>query len=181
RAYPVATLNDFKRRVLEEMMMVKRMVHYVETELKTVLQSYQLQRLDSIIVNLRDEVETYYSEAEHQDVKALTDIFKRRFLNVEFNRMTHDYSTRTSFDEKLEAGYDILNFLAVLQTYPEAFTQIYHMRDSIADLYTVSQLDPYTFTYVDVKVKKKLYEKAAEELFNHLMAGITRATSLDQV
>src|SRR5690606_18009505 len=103
RAYPVATLKDFKRRVLEEMMTVKRMVHYVETELKTVLQSYQLQRLDSIIVNLRDEVETYYSEAEHQDVKALTDIFTRRFLNVEFNRMTHDYSIRTSFDEKLEA------------------------------------------------------------------------------
>src|SRR5690606_25292057 len=94
---------------------------------------------------------------------------------------THDYSTRTSFDEKLEAGYDILNFLAVLQTYPETFTQIYHMRDSIADLYTVSQLDPYTFTYVDVKVKKKLYEKAADELFNHLMTGITRATSLDQI
>lgn len=177
----VTDIASFRKRIEEERDQVDQVVQYVNEELKTVLQSFQLQKLDSIILSVKAEIDNQYEQVDDAEVQYYTSIFSKRFLNTEFNYLKRVYTASNDFEEKLAIGYDILSFLDVVQSFPEKLGSILSMRDSIAVLYTESRLDPYTFTYVDTKVKKRLYEKVAEELFLSMMEAITDTAKAEAV
>lgn len=179
--YSIASVSDFKHRVEEEMELVRKIVSDVNVELKTVLQSYQLQKLDSIILEKKGEVEEWYDHVSDPLVTPFIETFRKRFLASEFNRMKREYANSATFDDKLGWGYDILNFLGALKEFPVRLERIYSMRDSIAQAYTESKLDPYTFNYIETKVKRRLYEKAAEELFLWMMRNMAEALQVEDV
>lgn len=177
----VTNVASFRKRIEEERDQVDRVVRYVNEALKTVLQSFQLQKLDSIILNVKAEIDNQYEQIKVAEVQYYTSIFNRRFLNTEFNHLKRGYTASNDFEEKLAIGYDILSFLDVVQSFPEKLGNILSMRDSIDVLYTESRLDPYTFTYVDTKLKRRLYEKVAEELFLSMMENITDTAKAEAV
>lgn len=179
--HSITSVTDLKNRVEEEMLLVRQIVTDINVELKTVLQSYQLQKLDSIILDTKAEVEDWYDHVTDPLVTPYLEIFRRRFLTSDFNRMKREYANSSTFDDKLGAGYDILNFLGSLKEFPVRLEYIYQMRDSIAMAYTESRLDPYTFNYIDIKVKRRLYEKAAEELFLWMMKNMSEALKVEEV
>ncbi len=177
----IASIPALMQRFEEEKVLVKKIVDNINIELKTVLKSYQLQKLDSIILNTQHQVTEEYSQVSNPVVKPVIEKFKNRFLLTEFNKMTREYSISNTFEEKLATGYDILNMLNALKDFPERIEQIYVLRDSIDNLYTEKRLDPYTFTYVDIKVKKRLYEKVADELFLEMINAALEAGKIENV
>jgi hypothetical protein len=178
---PVTDITSFRKRVEEERDLVNQVVRYVNDELKSVLQSFQLQKLDSIILAVKAEIDNQYKQINNEEVQYYASIFDKRFLNTEFNHLKRGYTASNDFEEKLAIGYDILNFLDAVQSFPEKLERIVVTRDSIETLYTESRLDPYTFTYVDTKLKKRLYEKLAEELFLSMMETITETSKVETV
>ncbi|MDN4164042.1 hypothetical protein QWY31_00940 [Cytophagales bacterium LB-30] len=178
--YSLARLNT---RVREEVQMVTQLVKSANAELDKVLKSDKLEALEATLVNEKHKIDSLYqaidnSKQEASHIRA----YERTFLEGQFDELKHDYSESDNFQTKQEIAYQMLDFLETLSGIPAQLEQIYTTRDSVESAYTVSRFDPYTYTYdVETKKKKKLYEKAAEELFTALMNQAKQEKDLNKV
>lgn len=166
--YSLERLNE---RILEETLYVYALVEAANVELDKVLKSDKLDALEATLVEEKHKVDSLYQSVEgNPQIISIIRTYERTFLANQFDELKHRYSESDNFQTKQELAYQMLDFLEALSGIPTQLQQVYATRDSVEKAYTESRFDPYTYTYdVETKKKKKLYEKAAEELFAHLI------------
>jgi hypothetical protein len=182
--YSVNTIHNIKTlhaRMLEEEKLIKEIVQQCNVALDKVLKSDKLDKMETILLTAFKEVEEEYAIEEKDPAGLLIHAWRKQFLDIEFNKRKHNYTSSDNYDEKESLLYENLNFLSDLKPLPKRIQRIYEVRDSIDQLYTQSKLDPYTFNTVETKVKRKLYDKVAVELFDYLQKGLTIEKELEQL
>lgn len=177
----VNSVVALKERLKEDMTMLKLLVENVNTELDRVLKSEKLSRMETILLSTLEETKKIFSDVTEPRSKEIVQIFGSHFLDSEFNKLKHVYTSSNDYAIKEQLVYEILNFLAELKPLPSQIETIYQTRDSIEVMYTQKKLDPYTFNMVETKIKKKLHEKVVVELFEYLLNDLTREKQLQEV
>lgn len=183
-SYKVNEINNIKTlyaRMLEEEKLVREIVQQCNVALEKVLKSDKLDKMETILLTAFKEVEEAYSIENKDASDLLIKAWRKQFLDVEFNKRKHNYTSSNNYEEKESLLYENLNFLSKLKPLPERIQRIYAVKDSIDQLYTQSKLDPYTFNTVETKVKRKLYDKVAVELFDYLQKGLNTEKNLEEL
>ncbi len=165
-------------RMREEETLIREIVQQCNSALDKVLKSDKLDRMETILLTAFKEVEEEYAITHKEVSGLLIQNWRQQFLDNEFNKRKHNYTSSNSYEEKESLLYENLNFLSDLKPLPKRIQKIYYVKDSIDQLYTQSKLDPYTFNTVETKVKRKLYDKLAIELFDYLQKGLATEKEL---
>lgn len=181
RNVSINSLPDLVKRLEEDRDLMATLVRNVNRELERVVKSDKLERIENLILTSFEQTSALFAAVTDSRARKVVQQFQNQFLDNQYNRYRHAYTSENNYDQKEQTAYEIIQFLADAANLPERVEKICLMRDSIDRAYTQSKLDPYTFNVVETKVKRKLYEKVALELTDFLLADVSSETELADV
>lgn len=170
-----ATLFNLEERLRSELSFIQELHLYADRKLGEVKRSEQLAQMENMILGRKERADSVFSAATYYNpqTKRVAEAVYTSFLVNRYSLLLLEYANESGFNEKLSAGYTILNLLDVCSGLPDKLNQIYRKRDEIEEVYTVVKLDPYTFNYnFKTRKKRRLYEKGAEELFGYFISSL---------
>jgi len=114
--------------------------------------------------------------------RSIADIVYQTFVDGQVNQLERQYSQVNNFMAKQQIGdsiYAVLDTLETLHTYLDTIPKYVKLVDNT---YTEKTFDPYTFSYdFTRRVKKDLYKKAAESLYQHLLVELAQERNYHQL
>ncbi|MBK6264043.1 hypothetical protein JKA74_03255 [Marivirga sp. S37H4] len=171
--YQTFNINDIaylKLRLEEELKKVEILAWSVQEELDKSMRSQKLEQLDRNILKAKGEVDSIFQEHDTIQLSHVLGKIRKEFVERGFNQHMQHYSNAKDFDQKIEVGYEILNYLDELRNIPQRIRDIELMEEKIEEAYTTTKFDPYTFNYdFETKIKRRIYDKAAVDLYNYLI------------
>ncbi len=164
-------LNAINSYLKEENKVIDQVIAQVESELQKIKRNEDILALEEQVLNEKQLLDTLYLETNYEDeaTKRLVLDIHNRFNIVAFDSLTAYYTQLDGYVEKLNYGEVFLDFINEMKNLHEEFLKIYPNQKRIDDLYTEETFNPFTYESYDQRVKSRLYEKAAEDLFEHYM------------
>lgn len=168
--YEVNDISQLNLYIKEHLFLVDSLAIYVNSELDKTMRSMKLEQLDLNILAAKAQVDSVFQQYDSVKHKGLLDHADSEFAVRKFNHYMQEYANTDQFEAKVQLGYKIEKFLSELEAVPERISNIGSTQNQIERAYTIKKFDPYTFNYdFETKQKKRLYDKAAVDLYNYLI------------
>ncbi len=159
---------------------------FVEQQLTEVEQEGVNRALEEKISRKHRLIDTLYAQpnefTESGVYSPLYATVYRTFIAGKMNRLERHYSKAQNFIAKQQIGdsiYALLDSMEAAQPYLDVIPDYVQKVDKA---YTEKTFDPYTFSYDFTKrIKKELYEKAAGQLYRHMLSRLTEEQDYRQL
>lgn len=162
-------------------------IAYVLDELRSIEIEGVNRALEEKISRKRKQIDSLYARvgqvtSSNDAPRSIADIIYQNFVDGRVNQLERQYSQANNFIGKQQIGdsiYAVLDTLESLHTYLDTIPQLVRLVDKT---YTEKTFDPYTFSYdFTRRVKKELYEKAAERLYQHMLVQLAQKRDYRQL
>ncbi len=159
----------------------------VISELKSIEIEGVNRALEEKISQKHKQVDSLYARvgqatSANDAPRSISDIVYQNFVNGRVNQLERQYSQAENFMAKQQIGdsiYAVLDTLETLHTYLDTIPKYVRLVDNT---YTEKTFDPYTFSYdFTRRVKKDLYKRAAENLYQHLLVELAQERNYHQL
>lgn len=180
----VHNISTLSTRLTEELATMNQLYEYVQKEIHNIVQSEKLSDLESEIAEERNTLDSLFTAIHPQTDHArnMINYLHNMFAEHVFLDLQQAYASSENFSDKSDLAIEMLTVLRVLKSLPPQIIEIFEQQDIIRDAYTETKFDPYTFNH-DFKVirKRRLYDKAAVDLFNHMLNTLRTETDHKQL
>ncbi len=175
------TIESIFSKIFADRVKISNLSIYVINEIKQTQRSNQLEQLEKTINRIKHQLDSIYAYQPDNRIKPVISALENRFLVDEFNHKKQEYANAVDYEQKMTQGYGILNFTSKLSGLPDRMQLINTKRAEIEKAYTIKKFDPYTYNYdFETKTKRKIYDKAAVELYDYLLIRLQQQATLKE-
>lgn len=187
--YPVQIADSsFMHYVVDNFRMRSAMADSLAGVYRLLMESLNMEQsirsLDARITRQKQELDSIYAPGRSESLRAqLRSSIRKKFLNSHFDARYQAFLKHSGPAEDQKAtGDSILFDLQRLNDINTEILEIFDRRSMIDSLYTEYVFDPYTFNdRFPKRLKRKLYNMAAEELFTDLVEEAISARNISEL
>ncbi len=130
----------------------------------------EISDLHNEIVDKKENLDSLYTnQTQHNQVNYMLRKIENQFTNTSYPKMLSEFVDAEDLSEQISYGQDLILHLDLLQRIYNLGEDIAQKEDEIDSLYTELTFDPFTFTEVPARKKRRLYNIVTNEVIQELI------------